>query len=363
MSQFVVDNRQLPYQDFHIDASYASYQRNVSSLIGKYCTLSGLYSWLQHPAHIALALNPDKVRLVPKSQWSVAQISALLEPRHSCVGSALIAKSTWGTYFVDAVNKLMESFQKLPRLERESSNSWTWYLLSTDMCLLGDHRSTCLEEGLSAICRACKAAHDLIPRLKIRIICTIISDQTGFNHFDNPHMVTVHSKLSILNDFVSFHSVMNSALHFDEELRCMVSQCAPQMCVKLDFPVLFGAQCSLVLQLSASTGTAGNAMHAGLQQPQLCGLVPRAQVDPALIDGKALHVTCPSLEDAQSYLSSERRYSLFSVLFLGRFCFALPKIFFHPYISYPFYTFSSVTTRTRSRFVVSRGGSLSTTFF
>ncbi len=77
MSQFVVDNRQLPYQDFHIDASYASYQRNVSSLIGKYCTLSGLYSWLQHPAHIAFALSPDKVRLVPKSQWSIAQISAL----------------------------------------------------------------------------------------------------------------------------------------------------------------------------------------------------------------------------------------------------------------------------------------------
>lgn len=175
------------------------------------------------------------------------------------------------------------------------------------MCLLGDGRSVDLEQGLENFCKICRVASAQISGLKIHIICAIVSDSNGATHFENPNLIAVLSKLNTLDSLVTFRSVVNSPHHFDEELRCIVSQCAPKLCSKVEFPVQSGSNCSLVVELSASTGTAGNALHKGLKQPQLWGLVHRTQLDPCHIDGKVMHVKSPSREAAHEYLSTERR--------------------------------------------------------
>lgn len=225
------------------------------------------------------------------------------------MGSHLIPKTTWGVFFVDALHKLFDVHRKMQRSGVTVAAEHTWHLFSTDVSLLGDHKSTCLEEGLDTFCNVCSAIKVQASGVRIRVVCTLVAPDPGQHGSSSSHpsMIKVLSKLKALGGFVTFQSVVNSALHFDEELRCMVSQCAPSLCAKLEFPMQLGSNCSLVLQLRPCTGTAGNAMHAGLRRPELCSLVHRAQVSPSCIDGKALHVTCPGDSDATEHLGTERR--------------------------------------------------------
>jgi len=223
------------------------------------------------------------------------------------MGSHLIPKTTWGVFFLDALHKLFDIHRKMQRSTVSATTEHTWYLFSTDTSLLGDHRSTCLEEGLDTFCNLCTSIKDQTTGVRIRIICTLVTPDQHGSSPSNPNMIKVLSKLNSLGGFVSFQAVVNSALHFDEELRCMVSHCAPSLCAKLEFPMQLGSNCSLVLQLRPCTGTAGNAMHAGLRQPELCSLMHRSQVPPSCIDGKALHVICPLDTDANEHLSTARR--------------------------------------------------------
>lgn len=302
-SFIVVDNRQFPVRDFLTEASYASYHRNASSLVGKYCAYSGVYSWFPFPESLAIALSPDKVRLVHKSQWNVSQVATLLEPKYSCVGGSTIPKTTWSAFFNDALQKCVNGASKYLAGNQRISV----ILVSTDMCLLGDHNSTGLDEALDRFCCACLSLHQAHPGLIIRIICTIVSDLSGYKHYENANMMKVMQKLKAVEAFVSFQSVVNSQLHFEEELRCIVSSFSQPLFSKIEFPMHGGANCSLVLQLCASTGTAANVMHSGLKTPELCGLISRSGIDPCYLDGKGFKVSYPSSNQALELLPSKER--------------------------------------------------------
>jgi hypothetical protein len=305
---YAVDNRQVPYQDFHTDSSFASYNRNAATLIGKFSMLSSMYQWLPYPEAIAFAHSPEKVTLLPKGQFEIMQLATLLESRHSSPGGSLSQNITWGSYFVDAVQKCCNAIKcrTSPSSSAPKSGNNLIVLLSTDICLLGNQQSGALDDGLAKFCDACIAAQTLYPDLKIRILCVICSEVNSSDHHKNANLVHVLVRLKEL-PFVSFHSLVNSTMHFSDELRCIVSQCVGSLLSCIEFPAQFGANCSLVLNLQPYTGTAANSLHLGLKNPEIFSLVPRTEVDPFLIEGKGVEVTCPTQEAAKEMLPTKGR--------------------------------------------------------
>jgi hypothetical protein len=311
---YAVDNRQVPYQDFHTDSSFASYNRNAANMIGKFSMLSSMYQWLPYPEAIAFARSPEKVTLLPKGQFDLTQVATLLESRHSSLGGSMSQNITWGSYFCDAVQKCGNAIGGKCRTAAPSgfsakskSGNNLIVLLSTDLCLLGNQQSRALDNGLEIFCDACIAAHEKYPGLRIRILCVIVSQVNSSDHHMNANLVNVLVRLKELKSFVSFQSLVNSTMHFSDELRCIVSQCVGSLLSCIEFPAQFGANCSLVLNLQPCTGTAANSLHGGLENPEIFSLVPRKEIDPFLIEGKGVKVTSPSQEAAQELLPTKGR--------------------------------------------------------
>jgi hypothetical protein len=307
----LADNRSVAHQCFHTDAAYASYYRNVAALVGKYYAVVDRHSWLDRMNFFAVAMSPEKVRLIQSAEWNISQLPYLLEPRYTCVGP--IQKTTWGQYFVDALSKVS---QALP----STAGSINVVLVSTDMCLLGERAAPDIDDGLDRFCSACLNIRKHHPSAKITILCAIVSENTNKDHyFASPNMVKIQIKLQSLSSFVTFRGVKNSNLHFEEELRFFISSQAVPLHGKLDLPSFCGANCSIVFELRASTVGAQSSLHDGLCAPVLCGLVPRAGVDAGFIEGSALRLHAPAQNQAVDKLPTDNRYEvvIYTVLCLA----------------------------------------------
>jgi hypothetical protein len=77
---------------------------------------------------LLVATSPDKVRLISKEQWNILQISELLEPKYTVANNKMIQKSTWNSYFVDGIQKVLINI-KLLLLKSQLNGSTTLYNL------------------------------------------------------------------------------------------------------------------------------------------------------------------------------------------------------------------------------------------
>jgi hypothetical protein len=302
---FVVDNRLVTFNDFTVDASFATYYRNCNLMLGKYLTLSHIFGWLPKPEGVLVAQSPEKARLVNGKELNELAIGTTLEPRHSCVGSD-VSRNTWGTFFVDSLNKIMtDIFSNGGDNER----SVTVVCLSPDLCLLGDHRkNTLLSFGLDGFCETFNVAKNAYPKLNIIIITPIIAHQDGSDHYSNPNLVHVLAKLKDCAAFVTFHSIVNSPLHYDEEIRHIVSKFSTPILSKIELPSYGGSSCSIVVRVSAASRNATNALHPGLETPEIYSIVSRSQMDPRFIEGKGMQVGYPDQSEASEFLPTVLRY-------------------------------------------------------
>lgn len=333
LTYFIIDNRQVSYQNFHVNSSYATYYRIISILIGKFCTLSHIYSWLNHPEALLVATSPDKVRLISKEQWNILQISELLEPKYTVANNKMIQKSTWNSYFVDGIQKVLINI-KLLLLKLNSSNNrkqhnnkYNIIIISTDICCLGDsnYPQEVYDESIDKFCTTCIEAHQLHPNLRIRIICTTISDSTEYLASENNYrLLQIMKNLQSLHGIVTFHCVINSSLHFEDELKCILTQSTIPLFSKFEFSTHHSSSsssssssvssscscCSVVVKLVPSTGTAISSIHIGLERPEVYKLIARNAISPCFIEGKSFKVVCPIYKESsivQSLLPTEGR--------------------------------------------------------
>lgn len=311
LTYFIIDNRQVSYQNFHINSSYATYYRIISILIGKFCTLSHIYSWLNHPEALLVATSPDKVRLISKEQWNILQISELLEPKYTVANNKMIQKSTWDSYFVDGIQKVLINI-KLLLLKLNSNskhNKYNIIIISTDICCLGDsnYPQEVYDESIDKFCTTCIEAHQLHPNLKIRIICTTISDSTEYLASENYRLLTIMKNLQSLHGIVTFHCVMNSSLHFEDELKYILTLSTIPLFSKFEFSIHDDSSssssssvscCSLVVKLVPSTGTAISSIHMGLERPEVYKIIARNAISPCFIEGKSFKVVCPIFKES-----------------------------------------------------------------
>lgn len=308
LTYFIIDNRQVSYQNFHINSSYATYYRIISILIGKFCTLSHIYSWLNHPEALLVATSPDKVRLISKEQWNILQISELLEPKYTVANNKMIQKSTWDSYFVDGIQKVLINIKLLLLKSNHDikHNKYNIIIISTDICCLGDdinYPQEIFDESIDKFCTTCIEAHQLHPNLRIRIICTTISESTEYlaSENNNYRLLNIIKNLQSLHGIVTFHCVINSSLHFEDELKCILTQSTIPLFSKFEFSTNHSSSvscCSLVVKLVPSTGTAISSIHKGLERPEVYKLISRNAISPCFIEGKSFKVLCPFFKES-----------------------------------------------------------------
>lgn len=302
MISFVVDNRSVPYQRFQTEAAYASFFRNVTAFIGKFCSVSKEYRWVKFPSNFSIALSPDKVRLLKQSEWDISRLNNVMESRYS--SGRPLQKITWGHYMCDAIKKITE----LPANNREQHHNIV--VFSSDFCLLGDTIAHDMDEGLDRFCAAAVKFRDRWPNGRILILCAIVSETTHTDqYYASPNLVKVQRKLQAVSDVVFFRGVKNAQVSFDAELHCLLSSLAQPLHATLNLPAQHGgeANCSLVLALHAATCAAQEELHDGLCAPVFVALVPRTGVDAAYLEGSGLFVQCPHLTAAADMLPTENR--------------------------------------------------------
>jgi hypothetical protein len=299
----VIDNRQLSHRSFNAESSHASFHRYVKNLVGKLITLNTKHRWIELPSAIIVAQTPDKGRVFNKSQCDLSQLSNILEPVYSCVGGVSIPKITWGSYIIDSLQKIGQLIQQ----QKAVNKKYVVVIFSTDVCLIGDQCSQSIDDSLEKFCQNCTdiAKHNV--SIEIRVVCTIISESADSVHIVNPNLFSIHSRLKTLGGMVTFQQVLNSAMHFEEELRILIAAHQVSLLCKLQFPIVQNVDCSVLVELSASTMSGVDGMHQGLASPELCSLVSRAEIDPLFIEGRSCLVKCPSFEHSKHVLSSRPR--------------------------------------------------------
>jgi hypothetical protein len=306
-SFFVIDNRQLSHRSFNAESSHASFHRYVKNIIGKLITLNVKHRWIELPSALIVAQTPDKGKVFNKSQCDLSQLSNILEPVYSCVGGVSIPKLTWGSFIIDSLQKIGKLIQQQEQIIRLADKKFMVVIFSTDICLIGDQCSQSIDESLEKFCQVCTDISKHVS-IEIRVVCTIISDSVNSVHFDNPNLFAIHSRLKALGSLVTFQQVLNSAMHFEEELRMIIAAHQVPLLSKLQFPIVQNVDCSVLVELSASTLSGVDGMHTGLASPELCSLVNRAEIDPLFLEGRSCVVRCPAFERSKHLLPSRARY-------------------------------------------------------
>jgi hypothetical protein len=300
MISFAVDNRLLSDQCFYTEAALSTFHRNIACFIGKFCTVSNLHPWLNFPTSLLVALSPERVRQIARTEWDISRLNTVLESRYSCLRP--LQKTTWGRYFPDAVKKAADAQSATNELEH------TIIVFSSDFCLLGESPCYDLEEGLYAFCDAAKRFKQKWQNGRIIIMCGIVSENTKTDHYyASPNLIKVQRALSTLASFVTFRGVKNAQCSFDEELRHLASHFAHPLYAKVDLPSQHGANCSVVVELQAATYAAQSSLHDGLCAPTFVALVPRSGVDAAYLEGGGLFVRCPASTAVADMLPTKNR--------------------------------------------------------
>eukprot|EP01034_Spumella_vulgaris_P021328 gene21328-27358_t len=123
--------------------------------------------------------------------------------------------------------------------------------------------------------------------------------------------------INSLEHFVTFQLMPNSAMHFEEELRVITAAQQIPLLSKIQFPIVQNVDCSVVIELSASTLSGADCLHQGLAAPELCSLVSRSDLDPLFIEGHSCLAKTPSYECSKHILPSKPSHHQNKLIFGG----------------------------------------------
>ena len=304
---FIVDNRQASFriQSFESEAAFASYHHNMETLIARYICISSKHSCLSTPLCIGFAQSPDRVQLLSLKNYNLKQIHNLLDPKFTCIGDATIPQLTWGRFFVDGIIKIGELIRR--QILNGTSSTFIIFLFSTDAHLLGNG-TTSIDDGVKDFFRACNSLSKLSAKIVIRVICTVLTHLQS-DLYNNSNFALMHTTAREFASPFTFHQLLNTSIHFGEEIRTMMRLCCPSLFIKIEFPFHDNIQCSLHLELFPSTILSADYIQRGLPNPELYSLVQRNRIDPVCLNGYCLIVKCPTYENSKHIFSTQNWYS------------------------------------------------------
>jgi hypothetical protein len=224
-------------------------------------------------------------------------LHSFLEAKFSCVGGPNIPPSTWRRFLVDGIQKAGDIIKKQTNTGIVAP-TYVICLYSTDTCLLGNDDSVVIDEEIKEFCQSCKKLSQFA-KIVVRVVCTVVFHVQS-ELYSNKNLSVVHSTAREYfqgNISFTFHQLLNTSIHFGEELRMIMRLCCTSHLISVNFPFLHNIQCSLVLELLPSTVLSADfVQQRGFADPELYSLVPRDSVDPVCLNGYCLTATCPSYE-------------------------------------------------------------------
>ena len=279
---FIIDNRQSlnKYQSFTVEASLASYNRNVHTTLSRYISLCTQHPFLSSPSGIAVASSPDRVNFIVNKSINLIQLNDLVQPKYSCVGGANIPLFTWNRYIIDGLNKIFNNLdhernRKTDKVSKKCKDGEKYLLtiFSHDLNLFGDESSESILLGVKSIITICKSLKSNF-NVETRIISTILLDAVDkSSYFENKNLETVMTTLKQEESAISFNSIWNNHIHFEDELRSIIRLCAPIILSTIEFPILHNNKCSVMMEFAPGSLSSAQAIHEGLKSPQLFSMV------------------------------------------------------------------------------------------
>lgn len=298
MSFIVCDNREIIHDSFDVEASMGSYHRFNASTIAKLLAFQqNHFSWVPKPDAIIMAASPERCRLVTNPHFNTKNISELLDAKYTCpYAGRNLANQTWGVFLVDAM-KILTKFL-LTNSTKEKRVSIV--IFSSDASLMGDRNQNesidtvgiRFYDGIKLFSDAVNTLGKSGFKVEINIVCAQVSQVGTYAHQTSTALdIQDQLKAMATSYTIVFDSIINSALHYEEQLRKLISIQRPLTSSTLNLPFANGMRSNVHLQLSPSSTASADSVHSGLAQLDLLNLTPRSGINPLCIEGCALKVT------------------------------------------------------------------------
>ena len=250
---FIMDNRQLGYRSFEVEAAHASYHFNMTNIINKHITMSDLHEWISYPKAILFANSPTSCN-ISTTRMDLDQINNLLQPKYSCIEASNISvvNETWGKYLTSGLRRIKELIldTNTARAKHYSGDSSSTirrsakhvvHIYSLDICLLGsiDNGGGNINSdgtGISNISKytGVRAFFDALSDLSkccneslfVRIVCPVISQsqyhsqrQFSINSMNSSRSSEGHSAMQMVLAVISAAQSRDGILQ-QQQRRC-----------------------------------------------------------------------------------------------------------------------------------------------
>jgi hypothetical protein len=241
-------------------------------------------NWIRPPSAILLAASTDQTRVVMQP-YTEEQLEEIKNPTF-CIFSTTVPKANFvGGYLVDALGKIASLNFNRSQLEYRSFNMTYVQIFTTDLTLLA---RTCINdteiEKLSDIVN--NSPQSIVC---VQINCVLVSEIS--NSFSSEYR-NISNQIQLAfkkyTDKVQLKLRINSAIHFDEELRGIISYYTPTMNGILSLPSVNNMRCDLFYDIIPPTITSVDGLHNGLENLQLFSIVPRHEINPLYLLGHGL---------------------------------------------------------------------------
>ena len=252
------------------------------------------HCWIDELTGLILPNSPDKAKCYLPNHFTIANLPNLLEVKYS---SGL--SSTWSFYMSDALNQISTVIQR--NLKKKSKCSIV--ILSHDKAILEGNNE--LKDDSQFLCdfrEMCKNMKEISFNLKV--ICTILNPPRGLGGLGYfPNESSVKSTRGLLRNLQSSFgpavaspstaeliTLPCSSLHFDEQLRSIVTAASTTIRSSLSFPCVRGLSCTLGMDLYPTTLESADTMHSGLSVCEMFSLASQSDFAACSILGQGILV-------------------------------------------------------------------------
>lgn len=190
-------------------------------------------SWFPRPEGILIADSPDKTKLIGGSYINISQTHNIIGPKYTNYNQL----STWETFFIDAINKLIAHLSNTHNNGHNSNHLTTTTtrrhitFISNDISLKINCEQN-ITQISNHISKFITAIQLLVTKYNftIRILCIRLNPYTSLIDDSLLYLNTILQRLvtdTHSNRLIDFVTIINSQAHYDSELKYHLTKAAP----------------------------------------------------------------------------------------------------------------------------------------
>ena len=276
--------------DVELEAGISLYQTLASRTI---CQCNGIYNEFlaDHRFGCFIPQTSEIAKLVLWEGLSLGALSDCLKP------NCTLTQDAWKGFMSSVLSIIKLRKKEFIRISQESV-SLTF--ITNDVALYGNvgKRQNCVE-SIRALSEQLRDVRKTVVNISVNIVCVNLSrrhpqDLDSSENLDALLLQTEALLHSLFaddfdhNNSTSICRIENSSIHFEAELRLLVSRCKPLVQTKLEFPRTHTFKASIDIEICPATLQALIKLHSGLSRMQILSLIPNNGIDSIALDGQAM---------------------------------------------------------------------------